>query len=331
MNTANKNLVGVVVRNVEGKLTHIVSYGKAGYRLASGTKQVPMTSLIRKGRILVELDPERLKAIPKDQSILVDGHLHIHSAAAYRAIKKGETVDVPPSFENWSRYKGKAVAKVKPVKPALKKATSGEVKVNGEAKTKKVAAKKPVAIGTTSARVSASKTVKQKTPKSDAVDRTKETQRTLFIVMQHARTNKRSFKEFESVLSKAMAVTPGDLPPSAREIVAKFGAAKVRKGLDALAAHFHRIDAEQSMPRHLKKFIADGTLTLSKVQLRAVVEAIAPTIPEYSIPYVLERYFGANITMRLTRTDTMAPKPPAQTKTDVAKADQPRKARKTSH
>lgn len=284
--TPNKDLVNVVVRLLDGKTSRITGITKTGYTVEGSDKQIPMTELVRKGRVLQQLDPVKLKEIPAEQTYLMsDGYLHIHTRDAMRRIKKGETVDIPPSNSEWQR-------KTKTVKV---------VKVKGEPKPKKITPNKPVRAD--ASKVKAPKRLKtdaQKTkkvvakaaPKSTPVDRNAETAETLFLVIENARTNRKAFKEFKTIVAIAIGVQAKDLPDTASEIIEKFGAAKVRKGLAALSEHFNRRRAELSLPRSLKAFISSGRLTLTPAQFRQVLEVIAPTIPKEIVADVAKYYFN---------------------------------------
>ncbi|AXG67028.1 hypothetical protein HOU08_gp302 [Dickeya phage vB_DsoM_JA29] len=285
--TPNKDLINVVVRLLDGKTSRITGITKTGYTVEGVDKQIPMTELVRKGRVLQQIDPAKLKDLPANQTYLMsDGYLHIHTRDAMRRIKKGETVDIPPSKTEWQR-KTKTVKIVKP---------------KGEVKPKKITPNKPVRADVSKVKTAPKrlKTDAQKTKKavtksvtkSTPVDRTAETTETLFLVIENARSNRKAFKEFKNIVSTAIGVTAKDLPDTANEIIEKFGAAKVRKGLAALSEHFNRRRAELSLPRSLKAFIASGRLTLTPAQLRQVLEVIAPTIPKEVVADVVKYYFS---------------------------------------
>lgn len=306
MATANKNLVGVVVRTLEGKLTHIESYGKNGYRLAGEKNQTPMSQLVRVGRRLQVVEEDKVKAIPKGGDQIIDGYLHIYNRDQMRVIKKGEMPDIPV-FENWQRVDPKAApkavaAKVKAVKPKL-------TTVKAKAKPKKVSVDKPAVADSEDAPLATAKS-KVKAPKQSrklksvskpAPAKSAQAKRspgaldvttTLRMVMHHARNNRKQWKEFETIVSASLGVAPEMLPISAREIVEKFGNAKTEKALRALSDHINEVRAEQSLPRVLKQFIKTGEMKLSKQQTAAVVKALAPTVPESLLPVVVNKYFN---------------------------------------
>lgn len=336
MTTANKNLVGVVVRTLEGKLTHIESYGKNGYRLAGEKTQIPMSQLVRVGRRLQVVEEEKVKAIPKGGDQIIDGYLHIYNRDQLRVIKKGEMPDIPV-FENWQRVDPKAApkpvaAKVKAVRPkltkvdtskltkvAVKKLKSAQPKSDapqtGESTFAETKRKPSIKKATTLKRTA--KPAPKKTDKRPSVSRDSaglDVQETLRMVMHHARSNRKQWKEFETVISGSLGIEPKMLPISAREIVEKFGPNKTQKALRALSDHINEVRAEQSLPRVLKTFIKTGELKLNKQQSEAVVKALAPTVPEQLLPVVMKKYFSNSMDFLVKLADPEATKKPKPVK-----------------
>jgi len=328
MATANKNLVGVVVRTLAGKLTHIESYGKNGYRLAGEKSQTPMSQLVRVGRRLQVVEEEKVKAIPKGGDQIIDGYLHIYNRDQMRVIKKGEMPDIPV-FENWQRVDPKAApkpvsAKVKEVKPKLTKVAVKKLKTaqpksdapqTGESTFAETKRKPSIKKATTLKRTA--KPAPKKTDKRASVSRDSaglDVQETLRMVMHHARSNRKQWKEFETVVSASLGIESKMLPISAREIVEKFGPNKTQKALRALSDHINEVRAEQSLPRVLKNFIKTGEMKLNKQQTEAVVKALAPTVPEQLLPTVVKKYFSNSMDFLVKLADPEVMKKPKPAK-----------------
>lgn len=296
--TTNANLVNVVVRTADGKTTRINGVSPKGYTVDGTTRTIDPASLVRRGKVLVELPRDVLKDTAPERIVKMDGYIHIHSRDVMRQIKKGEVVTTPPEFTEWKR--SSAPAKVikpraakpvklkseKPVKVNGDKAKPAKVaKANGNVKPKTDEQKKKKAVPK---RVAIPRKVERSTP----VDRQFETAEHLFGAMQSALTNPRTWKEFNEILSKSLNVSVKDLPDTASAIVEKFGVPKVRKAITALKEHYNARAAEQSIPRHMKKFVEGGKIVLNKTQIKAVIAALSPTIPEEIVPHVVDRFFN---------------------------------------
>lgn len=294
--TTNANLVNVVLRTADGKTSRINGVNAKGYTIDGTTRTIDPATLVRRGKVLVELPREVLKDTAPERIVKMDGYIHIHSRDVMRQIKKGEVVDTPPVFTEWKR----STAPAKVIKPRSVKTgkikSDKTVKVNGD-KAKPTKVKTAKANGNVKPKTDEQKKIKPvpkrvAMPKSTPVDRQFETAEQLFGAMQAAITNPRTWKEFNQILSDSLNVTVKDLPDTASAIVEKYGVPKVRKAINALKAHYNSLAAEQSMPRHMKKFVESGKIVLNKTQIKAVIAALSPTIPEEIIPLVVDRFFG---------------------------------------
>lgn len=294
--TTNANLINVVLRTADGKTSRINGVTAKGYTIDGTARTIDPASLVRRGKVLVELPREVLKDTPADRIVKMDGYNHIHSRDAMRQIKKGETVDTPPAFTEWKR----STAPAKVIKPRSvrtgKIKSDKPVKVNGD-KAKTVKPVKPAkANGNVKPKTDEQKKIKPVPkrvvmPKSTPVDRQFETAEQLFSIMEHAFDNQMR-KEFNETLCKSLGVTAKELPPTASAIVEKFGVPKVRRAITALNKITSNRLAEKAMPRHMKKFVEDGKIVLSKTQLKAVIAALSPTIPDEVVPHVVDRFFN---------------------------------------
>lgn len=306
----NSDLINVVLRTADGKTSRIVGKSATGYLIEGSSRTVPAESLVRRGKVLVELDRAALKEINPERIVKMNGYIHIHSRDVMRQIKKGDVVDTPPEFTEWKRSTGPAkVIKPRTAKPTkLKSAKPVKVKPDA-AKKKPDAAKKKSEVAKKAKPVPVS--VKKKTPEQKAktaprkverstpVNRSFETAEQLFYVMENAFDNNLR-KQFTDILCKSLNVDSKELPTTPTAIVEKYGVPKVRKAITAVEKFVaHRI-AEKAVPRHMRKFVENGKLVLNKAQIKAVVAALSPTVPEEVLPHIVDRFFS-NGEMELVR------------------------------
>ena len=304
----NANLVSVVLRTADGKTSRIVGKNAQGYLIDGSSRTVPAESLVRRGKVLVELDRDTLKEINPERIVKMDGYIHIHSRDVMRQIKKGEVVTTPPEFTEWKRSDAPAkVIKPRTAKPAkLKSAKPVKVKPDMAKKPEAKKKAKPVPVSVKKKTAAQKAKVAPKVERSTPVNRSFETAEQLFFVMENAFDNNLR-KQFTDVLCKSLNVDAKELPTTPTAIVEKFGVPKVRKAITAVEKFMaHRV-AEKAVPRHMRKFVENGKLVLSKAQIKAVVAALSPTVPEEIIPHIVDRFFN-NGEMELVRKTRKAAK-----------------------
>lgn len=295
MTITNANLVNVVLRTADDKTSRINGVTAKGYTIDASSRIIDPATLVRRGKVLVELPRDALKDIAPERIVKMDGYIHIHSRDVMRQIKKGQTVDTPPVFTEWKR----STAPAKVIKPRSvrtgKIKSDKPVKVNGD-KAKPTKVKTVKTNGNVKPKSDEQKKIKAVPkrvvmPKSTPVDRQFETAEQLFSIMEHAFDNQMR-KEFNETLCKSLGVTSKELPPTASAIVEKFGVPKVRRAITALNKITSNRLAEKAMPRHMKKFVEGGKIVLNKTQLKAVIAALSPTIPDEVVPHVVDRFFN---------------------------------------
>lgn len=286
MITANKALLNVLVNMVDGSTRHITEVNDKGYKVIGRRKLIPVNMLLRVKDSFEEIDPTDKK---RDRVVVLDeGYGMILSHSETKEVKSGKKF-VPANLDKVARFdKNAALAKkavpvsIKTGKPKAPKTTKVE--------TPKIEPKKePVLID-----IPAFSDRKQ----SSGADRMKENQtnaiETLQLAYAAAASNKKSLREFETVVAASLSIPVTKVPKTAHEIMDTFGLVKTRKVIDALRKYFQSRDAKASMPIALRNLKESKRIQLTPAQKKVIITALAPNVHPGTLDYVIDEFdFGA--------------------------------------
>lgn len=298
--STNAKLLNAAVKLLNGSTSYIerVYKSKQAYKIAGVAEQVPTSHLMRRGKNLVQVEPDVFATLDKNKFTLANGYLHIYTRDQQRDLKRNGAVIVPEPLE-WNYVQPKAIEKELPkaTKPAAKKPAAKTVK------DKKPAARKPV--GRTKEQLNAkakgrkAKVVEEIFDGTDVlqapvgqVDRNDVLVKTLAETLRNATATQKAW-----IRNALLAGTEETKLPlvDAAFLVKKFGRKKVTQALKDVREKFLRDEAEKRLPRSLRNLRDGLSMQLTSAQIETVITALAPSMPQELIDVVKGQFKGVNL------------------------------------